>query len=195
MADLLYSRVTGQPIGDHEAPTVPVEVNITVPAATLAGGHDPATITADGVAPETLPAEVARLLISNAITAGVAAWFRQVYVNPKGRLVAMASKQRTFPRALADFLAIRGMGICATPWCDAPVRHSDHIHPVEARGPTDETNGQGLCEACNHAKQAEGWQQHVTSAADDRQQVETITPTGHRYRATAPPPPGWPRSA
>ncbi|HWI43155.1 MAG TPA: DUF222 domain-containing protein [Nocardioides sp.] len=196
MADLLYARTTGNAVGhDAEPPAVPVAVTITVPATTLAGGHDAATLHADGVTPETLPAEVARLLLANALDAGVAAWFRQTYINPQGRLVAMTSKQRHFPSALADFLAIRGQGICASPWCDAPIRHADHIQPANERGPTTETNGQGLCEACNHAKQAHGWQQHLTSPPDERQQVETITPTGHRYRATAPPPVGWKESA
>lgn len=201
MADLFVARLTDQPmtgvdtttgevIADAAPPTVPVAVNINVPAATLAGGHDAATVSAEGVAPHTIPAEVARLMVGNAIEAGVAAWFRQVFVSPQGRLVGMTSKQRHFPPALADFLSLRGMGICATPWCDAPVRHADHVRPVEQRGPTTERNGQGLCEACNHAKQAEGWQQHVVSAHDDRQRVETITPTGHRYTATAPLPLG-----
>jgi hypothetical protein len=49
-------------------------------------------------------------------------------------------------------------------------------------------NGQGMCEACNHAKQAPGWRQ---STVDDlRHSVETV-PSGHRYRSTAPPPVGW----
>lgn len=196
MADLLVARITGQDLDTTtEPPAVPVAVNITVPATTLAGGHDAAMIDAPGVAPETLPAEVARLLLAHSLDAGVAAWFRQVYVNPKGRLIAMSSRQRHFPPALADFLAIRGQGICASPWCDAPIRHADHIQPASERGPTSGSNGQGLCEACNHAKQADGWQQHVISAEDDRQAVETITPTGHRYRSTAPPPIGWRESA
>ena len=196
MADLLYARTTGNGVGSQtEPPPVPVAVNITVPEATLAGSHDPAVASGPGVPAEVLPAEIARILIGRSVEAGVAAWFRQLRVNPHGRLVAMTSKQRQFPSALADFLTLRGLGICATPWCDAPVRHSDHIRPVDERGPTTEVNGQGLCEACNHAKQADGWQQHVLSAVDDRHQVETTTPTGHRYRATAPPPIGWRESA
>ncbi|HWI43986.1 MAG TPA: DUF222 domain-containing protein [Nocardioides sp.] len=196
MADLLVARITGQDLDTSTAPpAVPVGVNITVPATTLAGGHDAATLHADGVAPEVLPAEVARLLLASALKEGVAAWFRQVYLNPQGRLVAMTSRQRHFPSGLADFLAIRGQGICASPWCDAPIRHADHIQPANQRGPTSENNGQGLCETCNHAKQAQGWQQHVISAEDERQAVEAITPTGHRYRSTAPPPVGWRESA
>lgn len=74
---------------------------------------------------------------------------------------------------------------------DAPIRHLDHIAPFERGGATDQDNGQGLCEACNHAKQAPGWEQQVVSMSRERPRVETITPSGHRYQATAPAPPGW----
>ena len=63
---------------------------------------------------------------------------------------------RTFPAGLAKFLVLRDQ-TCRTPWCDAPVRHRDHVVPVEEGGATSAGNGQGLCEACNHAKQAHGW--------------------------------------
>lgn len=201
MADLLLARVTGidQPDpattieedGMVPAPAVPVTVDITISDAALAGGHAPAEVRADGVAPVVVPAEVARILASSALAQGVGAWFRQLYINPLGRLVAMTSRQRCFPDGLAEFLAHRGSGICATSWCDAPVRHHDHIRPVDGGGPTTAENGQGLCEACNHAKQAPGWQQRVLSGPRERHRVETITPTGHRYLATAPAPVGW----
>lgn len=54
------------------------------------------------------------------------------------------------------FLRLTGDDICATPWCDAPIRHADHIRPHELGGATTLANGQGLCEACNHAEQAPG---------------------------------------
>lgn len=195
MADLLLARVTGVSdtgTADH-APAVPVSVSITISDESLAGGHAPAEVSADGVAPEALPAEIARLLAARAAAGagGVGAWFRQLYLNPVGRLVAMTSKQRLFPGGLADFLAHQGGGICATPWCDAPIRHTDHITPVDQGGPTNAANGQGLCEACNHAKQAPGWEQRLVSHPDERSMVETVTPTGHRYRSRAPAPPGW----
>lgn len=194
MADLMTSRITGTPITGTETqapPPVPVCVNITVSDQTLAGGHAPGEVSADGVPPEIIPAEVARLLIGQSLASGVGAWFRQLYLNPLGRLVAMTSKQRCFPDGLAELLALRGRGTCATPWCDAPIRHNDHITPVEQGGATTAANGQGLCEACNHAKQAPGWHQQTTNRPRERHQVETITPTGHHYTATAPPPVGW----
>lgn len=193
MADLLLSRVTG--VSDtgtpEDAPAVPVTVNVTMSDATLAGGHAPADLTAPGTPAEVIPAEVARHLAARALDARAAVWFRQLYRNRLGRLVAMSSRQRVFPDALGEFLALRGNGICASPYCDAPIRHRDHITPADRDGPTDADNGQGLCEACNHAKQAPGWHQSVVSHPTERHQVETVTPTGHRYTATAPAPPGW----
>lgn len=193
MADLLLSRVTGVPDNGtpEDAPAVPVTVNVTMSDDTLAGGHAPADLTAPGTPGEVIPAEVARLLAARALDAGAAVWFRQLYRNRLGRLVAMTSRQRVFPEALGEFLALRGNGICASPYCDAPIRHRDHITPADRDGPTDADNGQGLCEACNHAKQAPGWHQSVVSHPAERHQVATVTPTGHRYTATAPAPPGW----
>lgn len=193
MSDLLLARVTGVPdTGTPDsAPAVPVTVNVTMSDESLAGGHAPGEISADGVVGEVIPAEVARNLVAGAADAGVIAWFRCLYRNHLGRLVAMSSKQRFHSRAMGEFLALRGGGICASPYCDAPVRHNDHIHPADQGGETSTGNGQGLCEACNHAKQAPGWQQHVISDRQERHQVETVTPTGHRYTSTAPAPPGW----
>ncbi|WP_141014301.1 HNH endonuclease [Nocardioides sambongensis] len=182
-------RVEGSAVPDR-GPRVPVGVTITIPVTTLAGGLDPAELHADGVPPEVLPAEMARHLIAAGLDDPASAahcWFRRLFVDPGGRLIAMTTRSRDFPAGLAGFLAQRGGGICATPWCDAPVRHTDHIVPADDGGTTDARNGQGLCEACNHAKQAPGWHQRQRP---DRA-VETVTPTGHRYRSRAPAPPGW----
>jgi hypothetical protein len=71
------------------------------------------------------------------------------------------------------------------PWCDAPIRPADHVQSIAEGGKTSETNGQGLCEACNYAKQAPGWR--ARPSPGPRHHVETTTPTGHRYTSTAPP--------
>ncbi len=189
MADLLVSRVTGADLVADAPTPVPVTVNLTMSDATLVGGHKPALVDADGVVPEMVPAEVARLLLARALTTDVSSWIRQLYVDHTGQLVGMTSKRRFFADGLADFLSVRDLGICRTPWCDAPIRHSDHVVAATDGGDTTEANGQGLCEACNHAKQSPGWRQQPVD--DLRHTVETITPSGHRYRSTAPPPVGW----
>ncbi|MCR1780980.1 DUF222 domain-containing protein [Nocardioides carbamazepini] len=193
MSDLMLARMTGLPDtgGGEHAPAVPLTINLTMSDETLAGGHAPAVLSGDGVAGEVVPAEVARHLAAQASGSGAAVWFRRLYRNRLGRLVAMTSRQRLFPDGIAELLALQGLGICASPYCDAPVRHTDHIQPADEGGATSAANGQGLCEACNHAKQAPGWRQRVVSSPRERPEVETVTPTGHRYAATAPAPPGW----
>jgi len=122
-------------------------------------------------------------------------WLRRLYATPEtGSLVAMDSRARIFPKALADLIRLRDR-TCRTPWCDAPIRHSDHVTAVTHGGPTTEINGEGLCEACNLAKEAQGWQ--ARPRPGPRHTVETITPTGHTYRSTAPPlaPPRYAQSA
>ncbi len=52
------------------------------------------------------------------------------------------------------------------------------------------SNGQGLCEACNYAKEAPGWRTDLITS--DRHLVEITTPTGHRYRSSPSPQPGDP---
>lgn len=183
MADLLVARITGVPMSEGILPpAVPVGISLVMSDTTLAGGHAPALVEG-----EPVPAEVARLLAAASLGAGLDTWLRQVFTDHVGRLVALTSKQRVFPDGLADFLSVRDQGICRTPYCDAPIRHADHVHPVSEGGTTTATNGQGLCEACNHAKQAPGWRQ----AVDDTGGIETVTPSGHRYLSHAPPPVGW----
>ncbi|MFJ3408385.1 HNH endonuclease [Promicromonospora sp. NPDC090134] len=116
------------------------------------------------------------------------AWLRSIYVSPHGRLLATTSTSRFHPHGLAALLRAREQGICASSWCDAPVRHLDHVTPFVEGGPTSLDNGQGLCARCNHAKQSPGWRQKTTQV-DGRDAVETVTPTGHTYVFVAPAPP------
>jgi hypothetical protein len=69
-----------------------------------------------------------------------------------------------FPDGIARLIRLRDR-VCRTPWCDAPVRHVANVQAHQDGGPTNEVNGQGLCESCNHAKQAAGW--HAGSDQDD----------------------------
>lgn len=136
-----------------------------------------------------------------------AVWVRRLYTSPDGAaLVALDSRRRVFDGGLRRFLITRDQ-TCRTPWCDAPIREGDHARPHRAGGPTTATNGQGLCKACNRAKEAPGWSHHVTDlgppggapAGDGRQgwepgrrhTVQITTPTGHTYESAAPRPAGW----
>ncbi|WP_423465262.1 DUF222 domain-containing protein [Promicromonospora sp. MS192] len=187
MADTLIERVTGREPG--QAADVPVTINLLVSDETLlAGGTQPGVVT-EGVpvGGGVVPAPVARNLAAHAIDTDTA-WLRSIYVDPSGRLLAATSTSRFHPPGLATLLRARGQGVCATAWCDAPIRHLDHITPHIEGGETSLGNGQGLCARCNHAKQAPGWVQKTTQH-EGRHAVETTTPTGHTYTSVAPKPP------
>ncbi|WP_461164536.1 HNH endonuclease [Arthrobacter sp. R4-81] len=117
-------------------------------------------------------------------------WLRRLYTAPDtGDLIAMDSRARLFPPRLRRFIQTRDH-TCRTPYCDAPIRHVDHIIPWHQNGTTTTTNGQGLCEACNHTKETPGWTTHTHPSP--RHTTELHTPTGHTYHSTAPPLPGTP---
>jgi hypothetical protein len=181
MADLLVARLTGQ----AQASDVPVEIGLIMTDGSLLQ-HDGEPAVIDGYGP--IPAQTARDLISN-LADSVPVWLRQLYTAPAtGELVAMTSKRRFFGGRLRRFIRYRDQ-YCRTPYCGAPIRHLDHIAPDAAGGPTSAANGQGLCAACNQAKEAPGW----TSWRRRGPGVHTVeirTPTGHRYRSRAPDPPG-----
>ncbi|MGW0172611.1 HNH endonuclease [Rhodococcus sp. NPDC003322] len=185
MADTLVARVVTAPTDDTTAPAPPVRVHLTVSDRTLFGGADEAA-QVRGYGP--IPADVARELVHAAATAGLAE-LRRVYTRPDtGAVVAMDRSTRLFPNSLAELIRLRDP-VCRTPWCDAPVRHTDHIHPVADGGPTTFENGQGLCEACNYAKQAPGWIAETIDSPDGRHLVRITTPTGHIHHSLAPPAP------
>ncbi|OBK14332.1 HNH endonuclease [Mycobacterium asiaticum] len=186
MADTLFERITGSP-ADAAAP---VAVQVVISDTALLG-QDASPALIDGYGP--VPAEVARTMINNALTDRRSrASLRRLYARPStGALVAMESRSRTFPRGLATFIGLRDQ-TCRTPYCDAPIRHRDHAQPWRRGGKTTADNGQGQCELCNYTKEAPGWQVH-TATTDGQHSAEYTTPTGARYRSTAPPLPGHPR--
>lgn len=184
MADTLVERVTGRPA---EAPT-PVVVNVVMSDQALLGGEaEPGVI--DGYGP--VPAAVARRLVGLAATDKRSyAALRRLYARPQtGALVALESRSRRFPRGLAEFIGLRDQR-CRTPFCDAAIRHHDHASPHAGGGPTSVANGLGLCEQCNYVKEAAGWRVITRTDEQRRHTAEFATPTGARYRSTAPPLPG-----
>jgi hypothetical protein len=180
MADTLVERLTGH----TTASAVPVEINLVMTDRTLlAGDHEPAHL--DGYGP--IPAALARDLVRDADKT----WVRRLFTRPTdGSLVAMESRRRLFDGLLRKFLILRDQ-TCRNSWCDAVVRHADHIVPVTDGGPTSADNGQGLCEACNYTKQQSGWT--ARRIPGSRHPIQITTPTGHTYLTHAPDPPGTPR--
>ncbi|BBZ76154.1 HNH endonuclease [Mycolicibacterium anyangense] len=185
MADALVERVTGRPADQP----VPVAVNVVISDQALLGAeHAAAAIVGYG----SVPSAVAQAMVLGAVEDERSrATLRRLYANPgSGALVALESRARIFPKALAEFIVLRDQR-CRTPYCDAPIRHSDHAMPHRRGGATSARNGAGLCEACNYTKEARGWTV-VTSQEKGRHTAEFSTPTGAHYHSVAPPAPGTP---
>jgi hypothetical protein len=184
MADTLVESTTGTPGG-----ITGIELNLVMTDRTLLqGDNEPARIPGYGI----VPADWARTLVTSAQQAEggqeLKTWIRRLYTAPEsGDLVAMDSRRRLFPAPLRRFIQIRD-DTCRTPYCDAPIRHHDHIIPWHDCGPTSLSNGAGLCEACNHTKELPGWK--AKPRPGPRHTIELTTPTGHSYQSTAPPLPG-----
>ena len=174
MADTLVARVTGE----EDAGQVDVEIQLVITDEALLGDSDtPARMNDYG----PIPARIARGLAADAIGSD-RAWIRRLYTRPDdGQLVAMETGRRHFPKSMKAFIKTRD-DHCRTPWCDAPIRHTDHITPVRAGGTTSLTNGQGLCEQCNQLKEHPGWQ-HLTGPDGT---ITVHTPTGHRHHSRPP---------
>lgn len=184
MADTLIERITGRPADV----AVPVAVNLVLTDDTLlAGSATPARVGGYG----PIPASVARQLISAAASDRRSrATLRRLYRHPKsGALLTMESQSRFFPKGLARFIALRD-DTCRTPYCDAPIRHTDHATPAARSGPTNADNGIGTCEACNYTKEAPGWTVIAHTDDDGTHGATLTTPTGATHCSTAPPPPG-----
>lgn len=186
MADTLVERVTGQ----ATAGAVGVGLYLVMSDdALLNNGPDPAMVPGFG----PVPAALARSLVATAADEGTRSWVRRLFSAPgTGELVGLDARSRRFPGGLAALIAARDQ-TCRTPWCDAPIRHTDHVIPVEDGGRTAYANGQGLCEACNHSKQAPGWE--TLPRPGPFAPVEFITPTGQARLTRAPLPPGAPPPA
>jgi hypothetical protein len=177
MADTLVERITGQ----STATGVPVEVNLVMTDTSLFGS-DSAPAHLDGYGP--IPAPLARRLTREADKA----WIRRLYTAPAStELVAIDTRRRFFQGTRRRLLVFRDQ-FCRNSWCDAPIRHADHVIRASDGGPTSADNGQGLCEACNHTKELTGW--HTRRIPGIRHTVETTTPTGHVHTSQAPDPPG-----
>ncbi|WP_344222951.1 HNH endonuclease, partial [Lapillicoccus jejuensis] len=165
-----------------------------------------------------IPAWLARHLVRGAPDAhpevGVraATFLRRLWACPDtGALVALESRRRVFDGGLRRFLIARDQ-TCRTPYCDAPIRHGDHVTPHTDGGPTTAANGQGLCARCNQTKEAPGWHTQTlhpgqrgdhgrvggrdpsagalvaggSLAPPTLHEVLITTPTALTYRSTAP---------
>src|SRR4029079_8407088 len=106
---------------------VPVAVNLGMTDETLFGrATTPARVSGYRPVPATIACRLARDAVADENSK---ATLRRLYRHPdSGALVAMESRSRLFPKGLAQFIAFRD-DTCRTPYCDAPIRHTDHPTP------------------------------------------------------------------
>ncbi len=182
MTDTLRDRVLG---GVGPAAALPLMINVIVPDSVLLGDDDGVGWVQDY---GPVPGDLLRQWIAQNAEDGIEQWVRRLYANPQtGELVAMDSKAMRFEGRLAEYLRLRDQQ-CRTPFCDARIRHLDHVVRKADGGPTSALNGQGTCETCNQAKEGWGWSARPRPGPNGEHVVEIVTPTGHRYTAR---PPTW----
>ena len=156
----------------------------TGPTSGPAGGDDPPAELLDY---GPIPAPLARELLAN--TQG-ALFLRRLFTNPTGHLVDADTRRRRFPPAIAALILARDQH-CRDPYCDAPIRHLDHITRHTDGGPTTTTNGRGVCARGNYTRELPGWDITLTRDGTHGRahQTTVTTPTGHTYTSQAPMPP------
>ncbi len=166
MADALVERLTGR----TTARDLDVEVQIVVPVEALLDPASPLPAQVPGHGP--IPADTVRELL--ATTAGRTVWRRLVARD--GIVIGGDSRQRVFTGQLAEVIRARDGHRCREPYCDAPIRHLDHIQRWADGGATTFDNGRGLCAFHNHVRETPGWHATVTDGT-----ISTTTPTGTTY--------------
>jgi hypothetical protein len=175
MADTLVERLTGQ----THATDVPVEIQILIPVETLVDPASPLPVQIPGHGP--VPAD---LLTGE----GRKTWRR--LVTRDGIVIGGDSRRRRFTGQLAALIRARDGGRCREPYCDAPIRHIDHIRRWAENGRTEFDNGRGLCEFHNHVRETPGWKARTTTRG-----IETTTPTGKAYTSETGTSSGYPRTS
>jgi hypothetical protein len=143
LADTLVERLTGQ----TTAGDVNVEVQILVPVEALLDPDSPLPAQIAGHGP--IPADIARELL--ATTAGQKSLRR--LLTRDGIVIGGDSRRRAFDGVLETFIRARDGNRCTASYCDAPIRHLDHVTRWADRGRTAFANGRGYCEFHNHARE------------------------------------------
>ena len=125
LADTLVERLTGQ----ATAGDVAVEVQVLVPVEALLDPDSP------------LPAQIAGHGPIPARSRGNCSpppperkTFRRL-VTRDGIVIGGDSRRRTFDGVLETFIRARDGNRCTAPYCDAPIRHIDHVRTLDRRWP------------------------------------------------------------
>lgn len=177
MADSLVELVTGR--SSRAACNIELIVVMT-DQALLGYSEEPAHINGYG----PMPADWVRDLITRTTDPERQIALRRLF-RGKGRTITLETGRRLFTPGLKKLIAIRDQH-CRTPWCNAPIRHHDHVKAKTWGGATSDLNGQGLCEACNYTKQQPGWKASAHHDPKRGHVVTLTTPTGHTYESAQP---------
>jgi hypothetical protein len=188
MADTFVERLTGQ----AAATDVDVEIQIMMPLEALLDRYSTKPATLPGYGP--LPADIVWDIL---ITSQGRKWWRRLFTassggnGKSGPIVGGDPVRRRFTGWLAELIKLRDQQSCRNPYCGAPIRHIDHITRHSDGGATSYSNGRGVCERCNYAREMPGWHISVIDAERPRKAhtIMITTPTGHHYFSRAPDPP------
>ena len=186
MADTLVERLTGQ----AAAGDLNIELQLMMPLDALIKPDDPSAAVIPGYGP--LPRELAWELLT---TSRGRKWWRRLFTAPstesnrRGPLVGGDPTRRYYDGWLAKLIRLRDQ-TCRDPFCDAPIRHIDHITRHSDGGPTTVTNGRGVCARGNLIREMPGWQFKPTDCRNQGEPHKIIitTPTCHHYLSRAPDP-------
>ena len=138
MADTLVERITGQ----AEASDVNAELQIVMDLDALLDANEQTAAELAGYGP--LPADIARDILA---TSKGRMWWRRLYAAPVGGpLVGGDPYRRHFDGFFKKLIMARDRR-CRDPFCDAPIRHIDHIQRYADGGLTIHPNGRGNANA------------------------------------------------
>jgi hypothetical protein len=140
-----------------------------------------------------LPAELAREILASSQGRK---WWRRLFTATSNTstgslpIVSGDPTRRYFDGWLAKLIRLRDQ-TCRDPYCDAPIRHLDHIIRYTDGGPTILVNGRGTCERGNQVREMPGWHISVIDSGmlGRPHTIHITTPTGHHYLSRAPDPP------
>jgi hypothetical protein len=187
MADTLVERITGQ----ATAADVNVELQLMMPLDALINADDHSAAVIPGYGP--LPGKLAREIVASSKGRK---WWRRLFTAPKGSaggagpILGGDPTRRYFDGWLNHLIRLRDQ-TCRDPFCDAPIRHIDHIRRHADGGLTTFTNGRGACERGNLIREMPGWRVDLVYCGlrGHPHTIKITTPTGHHYFSRAPDPP------
>lgn len=192
-------------------PRVTLEIGVLITERTLLAPESGDVAHLEGYG--AVPAEAVREQIRRALDppppgepdpfglagASVRTVFRRLFTHPTtGELIAADSRARAFPAGMRRFLTWRDT-TCRGPFCDAPIRHIDHVLPYAEGGATSLDDGQGGCAYCNLgraeqtrsvARAEDGLPGHRVSWRSRNGVTRVTGPRALTPPVQAPPPPG-----